>query len=169
MATAVPVPVADGLCRETQALGRRLEVFNPCPAGLLLHSPLQSPYWWWFKKTLLGSLTVSYSSLRRENQLAYSESLWTPNKRWTLPTRTGKNCSRRLGNTTLSSSFDSSSAIWATERRYHQQQCHLGQVPRSQWGWEHTVYSFCASCWLLAWAEDPAECVPGLAPCLAIK
>lgn len=41
MATAipVPVPVADGLCRETRALGRQMDFFNPCAAGASVPFP----------------------------------------------------------------------------------------------------------------------------------
>lgn len=170
MATAIPVPIADGLCREPQLLGRWLELFNPYPAGASGIPRLQPPYCWWFKETLLCSLMVNYLSFRRKNRLPSSKSLWTPNKHWPLPTRTKKNCSRRLGNTTLSLSFDSSSAIWAMERNYHQQQCHLGQVPSEEPVGLGAHSPLCASCWLLAWVEDPTEggCVPGPPPCLAI-
>lgn len=121
MATAVPV--ADGLCRGTQALGRQMECFNPCAAGACVAFPCPASL---FKETLLCSLMVNYLSFRRKNRLPYSKNLRTPNEHWPLPTRTKKNCSRRLGNTTLSLSSDSRSA-WATERRDHQQQCRLGR------------------------------------------
>lgn len=176
MATAARVPVADaGLCRETWALGRRLELFDPCPEGA--SSPFSLSR---LKEMLLCSLVVNCLSFRRKARLLCSKNLQTPNKHWPLPPRTEKSCSRRLGNTTHSLSFDSGSAVQAPQRSYHQQQCRLGQaLAREPAGPGAHVHSLCASCWLPAWAEEePAEhgrtqewggSVPGPALRLAIN
>lgn len=152
VATAARVPVADaGLCRETWALGRRLELFDPCPEGASFPFSLSR-----LKEMLLCSLVVNCFSFRRKAHLPCSKNLRTPNKHWPLPTRTEKNCSRRLGNTTHSLSFDSGSAVQAPQRSYHQQQCRLGQAPArepagSQRGREH-MFTLCVL---------PAGCQPG--------
>lgn len=116
MATAVPVPVADGLFRENRHLGDGGSSLTPALLVLLSHSPVHPPCWW-FRETLLCSLMVNYLSFRRKNRLPYSKNLQTPNKHWPLPTRTKKDCSRRLGNTTLSLSSDSRWHLGYGEKR----------------------------------------------------
>lgn len=133
VAAALPMPVTDELRRGNWTLG-----FSHCPSALL-NSPSPALLVAVVARILLCSLIVNYLSPRRKTCLPYSKNLWTPNKHWPVPTRTKRNFSRRLGSTTLSLSSDSSSPICAKERRYHQQQHHLGQRCRgaSRAGREH--------------------------------